>query len=71
MPNLYLIKTGKPSCHSYLILGDKMNVLIDSGINQNFKILKKDLNEIGTDIKALNMVINTHEHVDHFGANLY
>jgi glyoxylase-like metal-dependent hydrolase (beta-lactamase superfamily II) len=71
IPKLYLIKTGKPSCQSYLILGDKMNVLIDPGINQNFEILKKDLQEIGTDINSLSMVINTHEHVDHFGANIY
>ena len=71
IPKMYLIKTKRPSCQSYLILGDKMNVLIDPGINQNFEILKKDLQDIGTDINSLNMVINTHEHVDHFGANLY
>lgn len=45
IPNLYMIKTGKPSCTSYLILGTKLNVLIDSGINQNYGILKKDLKE--------------------------
>jgi glyoxylase-like metal-dependent hydrolase (beta-lactamase superfamily II) len=71
IPKIYLIKTGKPSCQSYLIIGDKMNVLIDPGINQNFKILKKDLKDIGIDVNSLNMVINTHEHVDHFGANIY
>ncbi|MEN6551521.1 MAG: MBL fold metallo-hydrolase [Methanobacterium sp.] len=71
IPNLYMIKTGKPSCTSYLILGTKLNVLVDSGINQNYGILKKDLKEIGTNIRDLNLVINTHEHVDHFGANRY
>jgi hydroxyacylglutathione hydrolase len=71
LPKLYMIKTGKPSCTSYLILGDKMNVLVDSGINQNFKILKKDIKEIGLGIDQLNLVINTHEHVDHFGANRF
>ncbi len=70
-PKMYLIKTKKPSCQSYLILGDKMNVLIDPGINQNVEILKKDLQDIGIDMNSLNMIINTHEHVDHFGANLY
>jgi len=48
-----------------------MNILIDPGINQNFEILKKDLHDIGIGINSLNMVINTHEHVDHFGANIY
>lgn len=71
MPGLYMIKTGKPGCTSYLILGDKMNVLIDSGINQKFGILKKDLEKIGLKTNQLNMIINTHEHVDHFGANIY
>ncbi len=71
MQNLYMIKTGKPSCTSYVILGSKMNVLIDSGINQKYGILKKDLNEIGINISGLDLVISTHEHVDHFGANRY
>lgn len=71
IPGLYMIKTGKPSCTSYLILGEKMNVLIDSGINQKFGILKKDLEKIGLKTNQLNMIINTHEHVDHFGANIY
>ncbi len=71
IPHLYLIRTKKPSCNSYLILGNKMEVLIDPGINQHFKVLKRDLEKIGTDINNLNLIINTHEHVDHFGANLY
>ena len=71
MPNLYMIKTSKPSCISYLIIGIKMNILIDSGINQNYGVLKKYLKEIGIDISDLSLVINTHEHVDHFGANRY
>jgi|GEM_PF-5575732 len=71
MPGLYMIRADKPGCTSYLILGDKMNVLIDSGINQKFGILKKDLEKIGIKTNQLNMIINTHEHVDHFGANIY
>ena len=46
-----------------------MNVLIDPGINEHFKILKKDLEELDINLRKLDMVINTHEHVDHFGAN--
>ncbi len=71
MPDLFMIKTDKPSCTSYLILGDTMNILVDPGINQNFKILKEDLDDIGLKTDDLNMIINTHEHVDHFGANIY
>jgi len=69
IPNLYLLKTKKPSCNSYLILGEKMKVLIDPGINEHFKILQNDLEELNINLWELDMVINTHEHVDHFGAN--
>lgn len=48
-----------------------MKVLIDSGISQHFNFLTKDLKDIGVDTRSLNMIINTHEHVDHFGANRY
>jgi len=48
-----------------------LKVLIDSGISQHFNFLTKDLKDIGVDTRSLNMIINTHEHVDHFGANRY
>ncbi|MDD1775166.1 MAG: MBL fold metallo-hydrolase [Methanobacterium sp.] len=69
LPDLYLIKTGKPSSNSYLILGEFMKVLIDPGISEQFHNLEKELKKIDVDIRDLDMVINTHEHVDHFGAN--
>ncbi|NYB28053.1 MAG: MBL fold metallo-hydrolase [Methanobacteriaceae archaeon] len=71
IPGLYLLKSKKPSSNSYLILGEKLKVLIDSGISQHFNFLTKDLKDIGVDTRSLNMIINTHEHVDHFGANRY
>lgn len=69
VPNLYLVKTGKPSSNSYLIKGKDMNMLIDPGIKEKFKNLKKELEKVDVKIDDLNMIINTHEHVDHFGAN--
>jgi len=71
IPGLYLLKSKKPSSNSYLILGEKLKALIDSGISQHFNFLTKDLKDIGVDTHSLNMVINSHEHVDHFGANRY
>ncbi|HTX61900.1 MAG TPA: MBL fold metallo-hydrolase [Methanobacterium sp.] len=69
LPDLYLIRTKKPSSNSYLIQGEDMNVLIDPGINERFKNLNKELKKLEVDVRNLDMVINTHEHVDHFGAN--
>lgn len=71
IPNLYLLKTKKPSSNSYLILGKKLKILIDSGINHHFNMLVKDMESIGVDMEDLSMVLNTHEHVDHFGANRF
>ena len=65
MEDMYLLKTGKPSCQSYLLLSDEMNVLVDSGTKQHFKILEADLNEIGIKTDDLSLVINTHEHALH------
>lgn len=52
IPNLYLLKTKTPSCQFYLILGEKMNILIDPGINENFQILQRDLEKIGVNIPS-------------------
>lgn len=57
IPNLYLIKTKKPSCNSYLIAGNQKKILIDSGVNEHFRYLKKNIKKIGFDIHDLNMVI--------------
>ena len=69
IPNLYLIKTGKPSSNSYLIKGRDLNVLIDPGISEQFPNLERKLGNLDVNIGDVDMVINTHEHVDHFGAN--
>ena len=66
IPNLYILKTKKPSCNSYLILGEQKKILIDSGINEHFKYLKKDIEKIGLKLDDLSMVINTHEHVVYY-----
>lgn len=71
MDDMYLLKTGRPSCQSYLLLSDEMNVLVDSGTKQHFETLEEDMEEIGIKTDDLSLVINTHEHADHFGANKF
>ena len=68
--DLYQIKPGKLSSHCYLLLGDK-NILIDSGTSKDFQNLKEGLNHIGLNLNDIDMVINTHEHFDHIGGNIY
>jgi len=48
-----------------------MNVMIDSGSDQNFPVLERGLRHIGLKVRDINLVINSHEHCDHIGANRY
>lgn len=67
-PNIYLVLGVKPSSHVYLIKGLERNLLIDSGMVDNFDNLKTCLAEVGLGIDDIDLVILTHEHFDHIGA---
>ena len=70
-PRIFQIKGRNGSSHSYVIQGDYMNVMIDSGSDQNFPVLEHGLRHIGLKVRDINLVINSHEHCDHIGANRY
>ncbi|MDY6970481.1 MAG: MBL fold metallo-hydrolase [Spirochaetota bacterium] len=70
-PNIFWLKGEGESSHSYLIKGDYKNILIDSGVDNNFYKLQKSLLDLGVKIRDVDIVINTHEHFDHIGANRY
>jgi len=70
-PNLYWIKGNGTGSHSYVIKGDYKNVLIDSGLDRNFSALQQSLLSLGLKVRDIDIVINTHEHFDHIGANRY
>ena len=69
-PNIFRLKGEDTSSHSYL-RGDYKNVLIDSGVDKNFSKLQKALLTLKLKIRDIDIVINTHEHFDHIGANRY
>lgn len=70
-PRIFQIRGLNGSSHSYVIQGDYMNVMIDSGSDQNFPVLERGLRHIGMKVRDINLVINSHEHCDHIGANRY
>ena len=70
-PGILQIRGLGGSSHSYVIKGDYMNVMIDSGSDQNFPVLERGLRRIGLKVRDVNLVINSHEHCDHIGANRY
>lgn len=70
-PGIFQIRGLRGSSHSYAIKGAYLNLLIDSGADHNFPVLERGLSEIGLRVRDIDMVINTHEHCDHIGANRY
>ena len=54
-----------------MLKGDYLNVMIDSGSDQNFPVLERGLRHIGMKVRDVNLVINSHEHCDHINANRY
>ena len=71
-PNVYQFQSRGAGCHVYLILGENLNVMIDTGIVDKFNSLNYLLTtEVGLKIEDIDLVINTHEHFDHISANSY
>ena len=68
---IYQIYGVKPGSHVYLVKGTDKNVLIDTGIATDFPVLKKHLRQIGVSPQDIDLVILTHEHVDHAGAAIF
>ena len=69
--DIYLLRGEGKGSHNYLIRASYRNVLIDSGLDQNFLCLQEQLLSLGLKIRDIDVVINTHEHLDHIGSNRY
>lgn len=54
----------------FLLAGDEL-VLIDSGegTNHSMERLSSRFEDLGFDLDDLSMIINTHDHIEHFGGN--
>ncbi|MHA1472818.1 MAG: MBL fold metallo-hydrolase [Promethearchaeota archaeon] len=71
-PNVYQFYSRTEGCHVFLIVGDDLNVLIDTGIITKFNSFNYLLTtEVGLKIEDIDLVINTHEHFDHISSNPY
>ena len=64
MPEIIIHKGEGYECNSYLILDEK-NVLIDTGTGSNVAIK----NWVYEHTEKLDMIVNTHAHLDHVGGN--
>lgn len=64
---IYQFVNPKPACHVYLVKGTRKNLLIDTGLPQTTDYLVRCLWEVGLEIADINLVVLTHEHMDHIG----
>jgi hydroxyacylglutathione hydrolase len=66
--NIWQFRSRTRSSNSYLFKGPLRTVLIDPGLLSVFDHLATCLNSIGVSPEAIDMVLLTHEHLDHVGA---
>lgn len=71
LPNVFQILPGDRSAHVYLLKGRHSNVLIDSGLPGNWEQTRAGLADAGFEPDDIQMVLLTHEHIDHAGGAPY
>lgn len=65
----YYPEFGMLDSNTYVIKGKTMTVLIDPGFSQYLPNLTQALKKDGIELKDINVITNTHLHVDHCWAN--
>ena len=64
---IYQILGQKRSAHAYVVKGRRRTVMIDSGLPNTFDITEACFAEIGLTKADIDLVLLTHEHIDHAG----
>jgi len=55
------------AAHTYIIKGSRRIVMVDSGLPTTFDITQSALAELGLSTNDIDLVLLTHEHIDHAG----
>jgi hydroxyacylglutathione hydrolase len=66
-PDIYQIIGQNRSAHAYLIKGRSKNVLIDTCLPDGVESVKDCLSQVGLNADDIDLVLLTHEHIDHAG----
>jgi hydroxyacylglutathione hydrolase len=66
--NVYQIRFKNRAANVYLVRGSARTVLIDVGLSTNYPYLVECLNHLGCPPETIDMVVLSHEHLDHIGA---
>ena len=60
---------GKTATRTFFVQGSKHLALIDSGLHAGYAALEKGFSELGLNKSDLDLLLITHEHMDHIGNN--
>jgi glyoxylase-like metal-dependent hydrolase (beta-lactamase superfamily II) len=66
--DVYQIRFKNRAANAYLVRGSKRTILIDVGLSSNFPHLVACLAQVGVTPEMIDMVVLSHEHLDHIGA---
>ncbi len=66
--NVYQIRFKNRAANAYLVRGSKRTLMIDVGLSSNYPYLLDCLAHLGVNPADIDMVVLSHEHLDHIGA---
>ena len=66
--NVYQIRFKNRAANAYLVVGSRRTIMIDVGLSTNYPHLLACLSHVGIAPEKIDMVVLSHEHLDHIGA---
>ncbi|MGL5164628.1 MAG: MBL fold metallo-hydrolase [Afipia sp.] len=66
--DVYQIRFKNRAANAYLVRGSKRTIMIDVGLSSNYQHLLECLQHLGVKLSDIDMVVLSHEHLDHIGA---
>ena len=66
--DVYQIRFKNRAANAYLVRGKNRTILIDVGLSSNYPALLECICHVGCPPESIDMVILSHEHLDHIGA---
>jgi len=66
--DVYQIRFKNRAANAYLVRGSSRTIMIDVGLSSNFPQMLQCLEHVGCPPNEIDMVILSHEHLDHIGA---
>jgi len=67
-PDVYQVRFKNRAANAYLVKGSKRTIMVDVGLSSNYAHLLTCLEHVGVTPDKVDMVVLSHEHLDHIGA---